>query len=239
MTRRRALPLILLGALTLLTTGAAVVGAHLATSSDQLALQAALNNTMQAPNFRFIVSGAFRDGLGLNRGVTVRGVGTWQTPDRMRLNVNARDGGKTALTVIGASVYEQRGHGSIARARLTPPLSYPFVIGDEATFSLPPIGDTTYATNIERHGDTYSFMTSRVLLNYGWVAYAPNSRHAYVPEGLIHLNVLTNVVVRNGFIVSISCPRGIPDGEQQEELSATWRLSDFGHAPRVVAPTAG
>ena len=52
-TRRGALPFVFLGALTVLTAVAAVIGFRAAPSSDELALQAAYQKTSEAEGFRF------------------------------------------------------------------------------------------------------------------------------------------------------------------------------------------
>jgi hypothetical protein len=126
--------------------------------------------------------------------------------------------------------------GKVTHEFVSPPLTDPFSGGDPTAFPLPPLGDVAKATDIVRRGDTYTFIVPRTMLDVGWEAYAGN--RILMSQGPVALNTLTRVVIKQGFIVSMSYPRGIHSGRLTER-PAPWRRYDFNDAPPVKVPNGG
>jgi hypothetical protein len=127
-------------------------------------------------------------------------------------------------------------YGRVSRFAFTPALSDPFTTSGGNTFSLPPLQDVNQATDIVRIGDTFRFIVPQG--HYPQGTFSPAGRDAYFFRAAPAINVLMKAKISDGFIVAISYPHGIPAFAGDLEYT-TWRLSDFGSAPPVVAPRAG
>ena len=232
-TRRRALPFVFLGALTVLTAVGAIIGFRAAPSSDQLTLQAAYQKTTEAEGFRFMfVFTVTEQEAGIDV-IFARVQGIWATPDRMLLAPPGHHGVRPATIIIGSSQYSVSTRGKVTHDFISPPLVDPFSSSAPAAFPLPPLGDIPKATDVVRNGDTYTFIVPHTILDIGWEAYAGNQ--VSTSPGPVALNTLTRVVIKDGYIVSMSYPRGIHSGHVSERPAA-WRLYDFNNTPPVEAP---
>ena len=102
---------------------------------------------------------------------------------------------------------------------------------EQSCFSLPPLGLLSAATSVTHNGDVYSFVVPRLSVGLsGWVAYAPLS-HATLPLALtMALNTRADVVIKDGYVVSLAFPDGIRPLRGEALRFADWRISDIGTA---------
>jgi hypothetical protein len=93
------------------------------------------------------------------------------------------------------------------------------------------------ATDIVQSGSTFTFSIPQG--QYPQFAFATASgddvAHFFPSEPA--RNIPMKVTINDGFIVAISYPHGLPNGTGILLHKATWRLSDFGLAPPVIAPS--
>lgn len=101
-------------------------------------------------------------------------------------------------------------------------------------FLLPPLGLPQGATQVTRHGDTYSFVVPQLDLALGWVAYAPLSHAAPTPDN-VALDTPARAQVVDGYVVVLALPQGVHAVYHADVgLIVGWRLSHFGTAPPVT-----
>jgi hypothetical protein len=221
----------MVGALSALAVGAAVVSLITGPSPDQIALQAAAQQTAAAGNFSFTCSVEFRlsPQFHLTAG-TVRGQGTWQSPDRWRVTT-VHAGSSSTTTGSGSTIHLSVSDGPSLTFRLPSDALNSFGDPDDSVFSLPPLGVVDAATDVVRHGDIYQFVVPRlslVSLGFGWVAYAPLSRTTLQVTPLVALNVHAEVVIKDGDVAMLTFPRGIHTTFHRETEWAVWHISHVG-----------
>jgi hypothetical protein len=234
MSERRAIPFCLLGLLSLLIVAAAVVGVRgPELSSNQLALQAAFQKTSQADSFRYVISGTAREAGG-QQSLTLLAHGTWQSPDRLRLG-SSPSPNKATVVIIRSTLYMDYG-SNVARFRFAPALSDPFTTAGGNTFSLPPLQDVNQATDIVRDGNTFTFTVPLGRFPRFAFSTGSGSNDAHFRPAEAAINIPMKVTINDGFIVAVLYPHGLPNNAGYLLHHATWRLSDFGSAPPVVAP---
>jgi hypothetical protein len=92
------------------------------------------------------------------------------------------------------------------------------------------------ATDIVRHGNTFTFIVPRGRFPQFAFATGNGSTVAHFFSAGPASNIPMKVTISDGFIVAISYPHGLPGSGVYLLHQATWRLSDFGSAPPIVAP---
>jgi hypothetical protein len=225
------IPLVLIGVVVLLTLGAAVVGVLGSPSPEQISLQTAAERTAEAPDFSYTVYNQLKSSEPGVPTVSVRVYGVWRAPDQWQVR-NALDGATSVITVSGSILHVQGDHGPSLTLRLpsssaTESLTDP----NSPVLSLPPLGLLFAATSVTRNGDMYSFAVPRLNVGVsGWVAYAPLSRTTLPLALTVALNTRADVVIKNGYVVSLAFPHGIRPLRGGVLRLAVWHISDIGTA---------
>lgn len=229
----------MVGILALLAFGAALVGQLGSPSPELISLQAAAERTAEAPSFRYTLDNQLESSKAGRRPVSAVVYGVWQAPDRWR-DRNNLAGASSVTTVTGSILQVSDGHGLTIRFRLPSDATESLTDPNSPVLSLPPLGLLFAATSVTRSGDVYSFVVPRLNVGLGgWVAYAPLSR-ATVPLALtMAFDTRADVVIKNGYVVSLAFPNGIRASRGDGLRVADWRISDVGTATLSGAVPSG
>jgi hypothetical protein len=227
---RRLLPWCLLGLLALVGVTAAIFGYEDRPTSES-ALAASAQRTMAASSFVFHAAAYGYSDPELTSKTTL---GVWQSPDRLKIsNLELH----RTLTFIGSTAYVP------ARVGYTM-LNYNLFAGNPFdgryawVAGLPPIGLLTDVEIQAVHGDTYICTVPSVALPPRVIVYAPVSRRGVTgvtPAGSVARDTQAWVVVRDGYVVRFTFPKGIESGKSYV-APISWTLTEFGSAPTVAAP---
>jgi hypothetical protein len=108
----------------------------------------------------------------------------------------------------------------------------PLTDPNSPVLSLPPLGLLSSATNVTRHGNVYSFEIPRLKIGVGgWVAYAPLSHAAVALPLAVAFNTSGRVVIKDGYVVSLSFPHGIQALHRGAlRIVSDWHISQIGTA---------
>jgi hypothetical protein len=225
--RRRAIPFVIVSALTVLALGAAVVSLAAGPSPDQIALQVAAQQTAAVGNFAFTYSLTLGPPPRLHvRSSSVHGSGLWQSPDRWRAT-SVHAGASSTTTGRGSTMSVPGPDGHPLTTRLPSDALASFSNPNDPVLLLPPLGLLYAATDVVRHGDTYHFDVRRLTLASGWVAYAPLSGATLRLPTLAAFNVQVDVVVTDGRVTRLAFPRGIHTARVGETELAAWHIAGF------------
>jgi hypothetical protein len=246
MTGRRIVPYALLGSVTLLAIGAAALGASMGGSSPaggstgapgSSGLQSAVGATEQASSFTFretaVVPASQEGTSGQVRHVSIGG--SYQAPDRWAVGTTL-GGNFPRVIEVGRTEYfvEPGGRVFVAHTARAPSLTSSDWL---PILNVPPIGVAGDATDVQHHGSTYTFVVPTMELPPSWVAYSPQGLvSSDLPRPSVAKDTPVAVVVRDGYIVSLSFPRGFVAGADRL-VPSTWSITRFGSAPPVVAPS--
>jgi hypothetical protein len=235
------IPFAFVGVLALLALGIALVGIHDSPSPAQISLQIAAEQTAEAPSFSYtvdsqIVPSKFGPAVSLGRGH-----GMWQAPDRWQVRYDHN--GVTSLTTVTGSLLQlHSGHGVSLKFQL-PSLSAdePLTNPGSPVLSLPPLGLLSSATKVTHNGNSYSFEIPRLKTGVsGWVAYAPLSHATVALPLVVALNTPARVVIRGGYVVSLSFPHGIqPLHHGGLRIVSDWHIFQIGTATLTGAAGPG
>ena len=235
MRRARSLiPFVLLVVLFAATLGAALLGLNNSPSQDQIALQNAGRKTSNAPNFAFVVYNRMRVPNSDLPGPNTRGFGSWQSPDRWQVTLLSTSGPLSSETAIGSTLYLPALRGQTVALRVSSTALDTFGDPTGPVFLLPPLGLLQGATQVTRHGDTYSFVVPQLDLALGWVAYAPLSHAAVTPPDNVALDTAARAQVVDGYVVALALPQGVHAANHAHVGPIAWKLSHFGTAPPVT-----
>jgi hypothetical protein len=231
-TRRRTIPFAFVGVLALLTLGIALIGILDSPSPAQISLQIAAEQTAEAPSFSYTVDSQIVTSK-LGPAVSLdRGHGIWHAPDRWQVRYD-HDGVSSLTTVTGSLLQLRSGHGVSLKFQL-PSLSAdaPLMNPNSPVLSLPPLGLLSSATDVTHHGNSYSFDIPRLKTGVsGWVAYAPLSHATVALPLVVALNTPARVVIKGGYVVSLSFPHGIqPLHHGGLRLISDWHIFQIGTA---------
>jgi hypothetical protein len=242
------LPFTVLGAVSFLALGAALLGWSSGPTPAAINLQIALARTAIEPSFAFHVAD---HNINTLNGFTYSGHdvnGRWQAPDRVVVTSVPADGGQTATVIaIGTAEYVTGIAGLQGRSQIEPYQSDPFLVNAPTLSALPPFGMVASADDVTQHGDTYDFTVPTIGLPYGWVAYAPLSKsgtRASIPEGPDTptypqaRNTRMRAVVKDGIIVSLSLPTGISGPHTHLGGPEVWTVSHIGSTAPIRLPAA-
>jgi hypothetical protein len=231
LARRRMVPFALVGVLVLLTLGVALVGIRDSPSPAQISLQIAAERTAEAPSFRYTLysqtmSSKFGRALSLGRTY-----GVWRAPNRWLVR-DDHDGISSLSTVTGSLLHVDNGDGLSLNFRIPLSADQPLTDPNSPLLSLPPLGMLASATNVTRNGNVYSFEIPRLETGLGgWVAYAPLSRATIALPLAVALNTPTRVVIKDGYVVSLSFPHGIQILHRGGlRIDSDWHISQIGTA---------
>jgi hypothetical protein len=229
-SRRRLIPYATVGVLALLTFGAALVGVLGSPSPQQISLQNAAERTAEAPSFSYTLDNQLEPLKPGQHSVSVLVRGVWQAPDQWR-DRNNLDGASSVTTVTGSILHVSDDHGPSMMFQLPSSATESLTDPNSPVLSLPPIGLLFAATSVTRNGDLYSFVVPRLNVGVsGWVAYAPLS-DATLPLALtVALNTRADVIVKNGYVVSLVFPNGIRPLRGEALRVADWHISNIGTA---------
>jgi len=230
---------VLVVALAALTVGAAVVGFVGGPSPEQISLQIAAQRSADASNFTFTVESQIPS-IGAHSSAHVeRAKGIWQSPDRWRVT-SVNNGTISVVSGSGSTFQDSAPHlpsvtfelGSHTVESLTNP--------DSPVLSVPPIGLLFSATDVTRHGDHYAFDVPRLYTGKsGWVAYASLSHAAIQLPLTAAFNTRVEATIKNGYVVSLSFPRGTSIRNRTDRTLNAWQLSDFNTSPLTKASESG
>jgi hypothetical protein len=233
------IPLVLIGVLVLLTVGAAAVGVIGSPSPAQISLQTAAERTAEAPDFSYTLYNQLKSSEPGLPAISVRVYGVWRAPDQWQVR-NSLDGASSVTTVSGSILHVQDHHGPSLTFQLPSSSATESLMDPNSpVLSLPPLGLLFAATSVTRNGDVYSFVVPRLNVGMsGWVAYAPLS-HATLPLALtVALKTRADVVIKNGYVVSLAFPHGIRPLRGGVLRLAEWHISDIGTATLHGAVTS-
>ena len=224
------IPFAMVGVLAILTLGAARVGFLGSPSPEQISLQTAAERTAEAPSFSYTLDNQVESSKPGRPSVSVVVSGIWQAPDQWR-DRNALDGASSVTTVTGSILHVNDDRGPSMTIRLPSNATESLTDPNSPVLSLPPLGLLFAATSVTRDGDVYSFVVPRLNVGVsGWVAYAPLS-HTTAPLALtVALDTRADVMIKNGYVVSLTFPNGIRPLRGAALRFADWRISDIGTA---------
>jgi hypothetical protein len=238
--RRRMVPFALVGVLALVTLGVALVGIHDSPSPAQISLQIAAEQTADAASFRYTVYGQTMSSK-FGRAVSLgRTYGVWRAPDRWQVR-DDHDGTSSLTTVTGSVLHVYNGDGLSLKFKIPSSADEPLTDPNSPILSLPPLGLLTSATNVTRNGDVYSVEIPRLEIGVGgWVAYAPLSHATIALPLAVALNTPTRVVIKDGYVVSLSFPHGIQLLHHGGlRIDSDWHISQIGTATVNVRAKTG
>jgi hypothetical protein len=233
------IPFAMVGVLALLTLGAALVGVLGSPSPEQISLQTAAEQTAAAPSFSYTLHNQVESSKPGQHSSSVVVHGVWEAPDQWTVR-NTVDGAPSVTTGTGSILRVEDDQGLTITFRLPSSAAESLTDPNSPVLSLPPLGLLFAATSVIHSGEVYSFNVPRLSVGVsGWVAYAPLS-HATVPLALtVAFNTRADVVIKNGYVVSLAFPNGIRPLRGEVVRVADWRISDFGTATLPAAAKSG
>jgi hypothetical protein len=230
-----------------LGVGAAFLGLFTGPSLASINLQIAQARTVAASSFTFVLSNTSRRSSEFPGMSETTESGTWQAPDHLQAIAVDRNGDGSSVIVVDGATFSESSrpgtHDSSASNNVVkihfknaPPLT-PYAPNLEPLFGIPPLGVVSQATNVVCDGNTYIFEAPVVDQSFGWVAYAPLSRSTSgvtLETNRTAHDVLMKAVVKDGDIVSLSYPDGLPGSNGP----VVWTLSHFGSSSLIATPSA-
>jgi len=229
----------MVGFLALLALGAAVVGVLGSPSPEQISLQTAAERTAEAPSFSYTLHNQLEFSKPGLHSVSVVIHGVWETPDQWT-DRNTQDGASSVTTVAGSILRVRDDQGLSITFRLPSSATESLTDPNSPVLSLPPLGLLLAATSVTRNGDVYSFVVPRLNVGVsGWVAYAPLSHATVLLALTVAFNTRADVVIKNGYVVSLAFPYGIRPLRGEALRVADWRISDIGTATLHGAAPSG
>jgi hypothetical protein len=140
---RRLLPFALLGVMSVLALGAALLALATGPSLNQIDLQMAVARTAAAPSFDFTITNNVGIKIGRNVSQRLHIEGTWQAPDRVRTQASGGATYRSTVTIIvGSKQYVSSPKGT-TELRIPSSLADPLSISDGPLYGLPPLGRST------------------------------------------------------------------------------------------------
>jgi hypothetical protein len=222
--------MILVGALALLTFGAAAVGLHGAPTSDQIALQTAVEQTSEAPSFDYSIDTQM-ESVAPRRPISVQIHGIWRAPNQWQ-TTNVRNAPVSTTTIVGSTLQvSYKGSPSLDVRLSLRGLSESMMDPSSPVLSLPPLGLLLGATSVTRAGAKYSFVVPVLNIGVsGWIAYAPLSHATYPLDLTQAFNTRGEAIIKNGYVTTVIFPDGIRPLRGAAFHNARWDISNIGSA---------